>query len=163
MRDLLVNAYEGLWAAMSPNMKSGIERVSNSVFGKFGIFCDAALPNLWIQFTAYQLGYPWHINTSAGLRFEYTAKTRTMFVDVYVLDQARPVYDMFGFVDLMGDGMRDLGRQLVLRCAIDSIRKHQAHSQELVYFGGNVVGYGKTTHDECHRPRVTLTSEVSEE
>lgn len=156
VRDLLVNAYEGHWDAMSPEMAEGIKRVSNSIFGRMGLFCDAALPNLWIQFAAYQLGYPWHVNATAGARFEYTAKTRSMFVDVHVLDQARPLYDLFGLFDLLGDGVRDLARQLILRCAIDSVHKHQGGSQEQVYFGGNVVGYGATAHEQCRPPRVKI-------
>lgn len=149
LRDVVVNWIEGFSEILSDRMLDGMSKTKNALLDpRGGVFCDVPLANLWAQFCGFQLGYGWHPNLSMQRRFSYQAKVRSMFIDVHILDQARPLYDHFGLLDLLGDGITDPGMQLALRCGIDSVHKHGGMAGHGVYAGGNLVSWSESPHSE---------------
>jgi hypothetical protein len=149
LRDVVVFSLEGFEELLSARFRAGLENTLKALPDcAGGVFTDVPLRNLWAQYAAFQIGSPWHANYSLHRRWEYTAKVRTMYLDVHIFDQARPLYDEFGLFDLLGSGITDISRQLALRTGIDSLRKHGGRVLSEVYLGGNIVAWGRTQHSE---------------
>jgi len=87
------------------------------------MFCDEPLPNLIADLLIGLYGYPYHVNLGKLLRFHYTAKVTPMYTDVFILDQARYLYDFQSSMSLFKLNS-SLANQLIIRICIDAIGRH---------------------------------------
>ena len=91
------------------------------------IFCDEPHPHLLADLLLGLYGFPYHCNVSKQRRWRYVAagKVTPMYLDVFVLDQARYFYDLVPTLPLLVDRLR-IPDQWVLRVCMDSIFRHTA-------------------------------------
>jgi hypothetical protein len=87
------------------------------------LFCDSPLPNLVVDLLVGVYGYPYHVNLAKLKRMEYTAKETPMYIDVFVLDQCRYMYDLVPTLSMFGDHL-PVDRQLQIRMCMNLIRLH---------------------------------------
>jgi hypothetical protein len=71
----------------------------------YRMFCDTPMPHLIADLCLGQVGYPYHTNANRLLRLTYQAKQTPMLTDVFVLDQARYLYDLVPPVSLLDKGL----------------------------------------------------------
>jgi hypothetical protein len=107
------------------------------------LFCDPMMTNLWAEYVLFQIGSPYHANVDAHARFRYRAKKREMFVDQFVFDQCRPLYDYLGFLDLLDAGVENQSAQFVVRCCLDQLTKNTGRLVSDLFFGANLLGIGE--------------------
>jgi hypothetical protein len=92
------------------------------------IFCDEPHPHLLADLMLGLYGFPYHCNMSKQRRWRYIAsgKVTPMYLDVFVLDQARYFYDLVPTLPLLVDRLR-FPDQWILRVCMDGIFRHTAH------------------------------------
>ncbi len=99
------------------------------------------MPNLVMDLCFGQLGYPYHANRDRHLRMTYKARATQMFTDVFILDQARYLYDLVPSIALMRDELPD-SIQLFMRVCMDAIRRH-AHSPSDPFVASALAGFSE--------------------
>jgi hypothetical protein len=119
-----------------------------------GVFCDVPMPHLWIELAINHLGNAHHINTGEHWRAKYRAKNREMYLDMFVLDNCRALYDWLPMVDLYGEYMTSIERQIIVRGCMDAITKQNHYSSFFSYFGANLIG--------IHTKRWSIFGELDE-
>lgn len=98
--DLLRSVFEGYWPVLSKPLIEAVPQINRVLPDKKSrLFCDTPLPNLWVEVALNQLGFPYHPNVELHKRFSYQAKTREMFVDVFVFDRCRAFYDWLPMIE----------------------------------------------------------------
>jgi hypothetical protein len=107
---------------------------------EFYQFCDLVLFHQIKELLIRQLAVPYHYNTRESRRWVYRAKQHEMYLDLTVLDECRYAYDWMPSLDLLGNGMDDLQRQLVFRFALDGIGKHGRWYTSEYFRGTAIVG-----------------------
>jgi hypothetical protein len=90
-----------------------------------GIFCEEPQPHLLADLLLGLYGYPYHCNLAKQRRWRYVAKDTPMYLDVFVLDQARYFYDLVPTLPLLVDQLR-FPDQWILRVCMDGIFRHTA-------------------------------------
>ncbi len=107
-------------------------------------FCDVFLFHQVLEFLVRQLAVPYHINISSTSRWSYVAKETRMFLDMFVFDECRYLYDWMPTLDNFLHSIEDIERQFVFRFALDGINRHTRWYFE-EYFAGTacVEKYGK--------------------
>lgn len=91
------------------------------------IFCDEPRPHLLADLLLGLYGFPYHCNVAKQRRWRYvaTGNVTPMYLDVFVLDQARYFYDMVPTLPLLVDRLR-FPDQWILRVCMDGIYRHTA-------------------------------------
>jgi hypothetical protein len=108
--------------ACSPNLIKVLQSFKWFDDGK-RVFCYDPLPHLITDLLLGLYGYPYHTNTRKLDRIAYKAKDTVMFTDLFVLDQARYLYDLLPTLPFFEETF-PVPQQLVLRVCMDAIRRH---------------------------------------
>jgi len=87
-------------------------------------FCDVFLFHQILEFLVLQLAVPYHVNISATSRWSYIAKDTRMFLDMFVFDECRYLYDWMPTVDNFLHSINNIERRLIFRFALDGINRH---------------------------------------
>ncbi|BCO13735.1 hypothetical protein RIMD111065_20910 [Aeromonas hydrophila] len=139
--DLLRNASYNYQNTLSTDLSNSIEKITNALPDKIGgKFCDVPMSHLWIELALNQLGSPYHMNSDAHWRAMYTAKERTMYLDLFVFDRCRALYDWIPMMNLYGEDFKNIERQIIIRSCIDAITKQNHYSAYYSYYGANLIG-----------------------
>lgn len=142
-RDLARYYYLGLKFG-SNKMAGELPKINKSVSKTEGVFCDSPLPYLWVELAINQLGAPYHSKTDKHKRFSYKAKEKEMFVDSFVFDKCRSLYDWLPMIDLYGQEFSQLEKQMIVRICLDAIGgKQMGNILPSLYFGSNLIGQGE--------------------
>lgn len=117
------------------------------------------MSHLWLEQAINQLGYPYHINTSNHKRFNYTANTRQMCLDIFTFDQCRALYDWLPMIEYYGDDLSIIERQMISRMGMDAINKHTIYILEGQYFGSALIGVNERpwSGNHCFEDRINIS------
>ena len=141
--DLLRNAQYSYKDTLSTDLSKSIEEIIRALPDRNGgIFCDVPMPHLWIELALNHLGNAHHANTDAHWRAKYKAKSREMYLDLFVFDNCRPLYDWLPMLNLYGKDMATIERQVIVRACMDAITKQNHYSSFFSYYGANLIGIG---------------------
>ena len=133
---VLAMVFEGHWKAISAEMLAALR--SSWFDKKGGIFCDVPLPNLLVNTLFGVYGRPAFANPRLSARYRYKAKKTTMFSDLIILDHCRYYYDYWPTIDLVPARFESLPWQLIARCCLDRIGRHD-HSSSSHPFRGSAI------------------------
>lgn len=141
--DLLRNAKYSYKEILSDTLSDSINQVIAALPDPDGgIFCDVPMPHLWIELAINHLGNSYHINTDQHWRAKYQAKNRLMFLDMFVFDNCRSLYNWLPMINLYGQDMTSPERQVIVRSCMDAITKQNHYSSFFSYYGANLIGVG---------------------
>ncbi len=65
-----------------------------------------------------------------------------MFLDLFVFDSCRSLYDWLPMINLYGEHMSTIERQIIVRACMDAITKQNHFSSFFSYYGANLIGDG---------------------
>ncbi len=110
---------------------------------ELGIFCDEPRPNLLADLLLGLYGFPYHCNLSKHKRWRYVAsgKVTPMYLDVFVLDQARYFYDLVPTLPFLRDRLR-FADQWILRVCMDGIFRHTSQVCDEWFFASTLAPWG---------------------
>ncbi|PQK86777.1 hypothetical protein CG431_06490 [Pantoea ananatis] len=138
--DLLRNGSYIYKKILSPRLSVCISEVEKSIPDRRRpLFCDFPMPHLWVELALNHLGNAYHINTSEHWRARYKAKKREMFLDMFTFDSCRPLYDWLPMLELYGNDLKAMERQVITRACMDLITKQSHYLSTVSYFGANLV------------------------
>ena len=141
--DLLRNAQYSYKKIISETLAKSIDKVISALpDGHGGVFCDVPMPHLWIELAVNHLGNSYHVNTNQHWRAKYQAKDREMYLDMFVFDNCRALYNWLPMINLYGQDMASIERQIIVRSCMDAITKQNHHSSFFSYYGANLIGVG---------------------
>lgn len=141
--DLLRNAQYSYKDTLAQDLSKSIEEIISALPDKNGgVFCDVPLPHLWIELALNHLGNAHHAHTDAHWRAKYKAKSREMYLDLFVFDNCRSLYDWLPMLNLYGKDMATIERQVIVRACMDAITKQNHYSSFFSYYGANLIGIG---------------------
>lgn len=103
------------------------------------IFCDVFMFHQLKDILVGQLTSPYFYNVDYTRRWTYKAKETEMFMDLITYDECRYVFDWMPTLDMFGEGLENMDRQLSLRFAMDSITKQRRWYNEEFFSGTAVV------------------------
>lgn len=108
-----------------------------------GIFCDEPHPHLLADLLLGLYGFPHHCNVAKQRRWRYvaTGKVTPMYLDVFVLDQARYFYDSVPTLPLLVNRLR-FPDQWILRVCMDGIFRHTAGVCREWFFASTLAEIG---------------------
>lgn len=143
LRGLLSEASYGYKDILSKPIINSVKEIHKVLPDKIGcpLFCDAPLPHIWIELAINQLGFPYHINVKKHKRWKYRAKKRKMFVDSFLLDKCRSLYDWLPSMDIIGSDFELIERQIIARSCMDAIRRQMHRIVPQLYSGTAIKGY----------------------
>lgn len=102
------------------------------------IFCDLFLFHQVKDILLRQISNPYYYNTKQLKRWTYKAKDTRMFLDMFVFDECRYVFDWLPTIDMFEHGISDMSRNLIFRFGLDGISKHN-HWYNTEYLSGTAV------------------------
>lgn len=138
---MLDRVIEGHWDMLSEVMQRAI---AVSWFDRYlGVTCDEPLPNLVVNSLLGIYGRPWFANSRLCQRVAYKAKVHRMFCDLFVLDQCRSYYDWFPTVHSCSARFKSIPFQIVARCILDRIERHDARADTHPFRGAAVFGLNR--------------------
>ncbi len=141
--DLLRNAQYSYKDTLSKDLANSIDEIIAALPDPHGgRFCDVPMPHLWIELALNHLGNAYHANTDAHWRAKYKAKSREMYLDLFVFDNCRALYDWLPMLNLYGKDMATIERQIIVRACMDAITKQNHYSSFFSYYGANLIGVG---------------------
>ncbi len=108
-------------------------------FRNFYQFCDLVLFHQIMELLFRQVAVPYHVNVEKTKRWLYQAKDTPMFLDMFVFDECRYLYDWMPTSDMFLFGISDIERQLVYRFALDGVSKHRRWYNPEFFSGTAVV------------------------
>lgn len=139
--DLLRNAKYSYKEVLSDMLSESIDKVIvNLPDPNGGVFCDVPMPHLWIELAINHMGNSYHANTDQHWRASYQAKSREMYLDMFVFDNCRSLYNWLPMINLYGEDMASLERQIIVRSCMDAITKQNHYSAFFSYYGANLIG-----------------------
>ncbi len=139
--DLIRNAESSYKNILSQGLSNSIEEIISALPDPYGgVFCDVPMPRLWIELAINHLGNAHHVNTDAHWRAKYKAKSRDMYLDLFVFDNCRALYDWLPMLNLYGKDISKIERQIIVRACMDAITKQNHYSSFFSYFGANLIG-----------------------
>ena len=65
-----------------------------------------------------------------------------MYLDLFVFDNCRALYDWLPMLNLYGKDMATIERQIIVRACMDAITKQNHYSSFFSYYGANLIGAG---------------------
>jgi hypothetical protein len=157
--DLLRSSQYIYKETLSESLSAAISKVLNALPDQDGgRFCDVPLPHLWVELALNQLGSAYHANEGRHWRAKYKAKTREMYLDMFVFDKCRPLYDWLPMLDLYGEDLVSIERQIIIRGCMDAITKQNHHSLFFSYYGANMIAHHERRWSDVAEifPRVNL-------
>ncbi|EKN4694919.1 hypothetical protein ABF228_001459 [Yersinia ruckeri] len=138
--DLLRNGSYIYKKILSTILSSCISEVEESIPDRQKpVFCDVPMPHLWVELALNHLGNAYHINTSQHWRARYKAKDREMYLDMFSFDNCRPLYDWLPMLELYGNDLKAMERQVIIRACMDLITKQSHYLSTVSYYGANLV------------------------
>ncbi|WP_116585841.1 hypothetical protein [Pectobacterium versatile] len=164
--DLLRNGSYIYKKILSPVLSRCISEVEKSIPDRRGgVFCDVPMPHLWVELALNHLGNAYHINTSRHWRAKYKAKEREMYLDMFSFDNCRPLYDWLPMLELYGDDLKAIERQMIIRACMDSITKQSHYLSTVSYYGANLIGVDTTEWSSFgeFEPRINLNDQLKQE
>ncbi len=127
------------------------------------LFCDEPGPHLLADLLLGLYGFPYHCNVAKQRRWRYVAKMTPMYLDVFVMDQARYFYDLVPTLPLLADRLR-FAEQWVLRTCVDGIFRHARWVCPEWFFACTLAEEGVPGFQFHALPkRETIVPEVAEE
>jgi hypothetical protein len=87
-------------------------------------FCDVFLFHQILEYLVGQLSVPYLTNISASDRWSYISKETRMFLNMFVFDECRYIYEWMPTIDNFKNSIKDIERQLILRFAMDGVNRH---------------------------------------
>lgn len=139
--DLLRNAQYSYKEIISETLAKSIDKVISALpDSRGGVFCDVPLPHLWIELAVNHLGNSYHANTNQHWRAKYQAKDKEMYLDMFVFDNCRALYNWLPMINLYGQDMASIERQIIVRSCMDAITKQNHYSSFFSYYGANLIG-----------------------
>lgn len=102
-------------------------------------FLDRTHSNLFFDIIVNQLSYPMHHNTSHNARYQYVAKSNSMFTDVNVYDECRYIYEWLPGLHQIVSSFQNKSWQYVFRFALDGLIKMRQNYNNEFFFQGSVV------------------------
>ncbi len=134
---MLTKVIEGHWTLLNEKM---LNAVRTSWFDyELRVTCDVPLPNLTVNSLLGIYGRPWFANPRLSDRVTYKAKTQRMFCDLLVLDQCRSYFDWFPVVEAIPARFKSVPFQIVARCILDQIGKHNFQTDTHPFMGSVVA------------------------
>lgn len=106
------------------------------------LFCHDPMPELLADLFIGQIGYPFHVNAEKLLRLKYTARQNPMYCDVFILDQARYLYDSIPALPLFEEGL-SVDLQMILRICVDGIARQSYEACDDIYKFGLLADDGE--------------------
>lgn len=138
--DLLKNGSYIYKKVLSPTLSDCISEVEKSIPDRRSrFFCDVPMPHLWVELALNHLGNAYHINTDQHWRARYKAKSREMYLDMFSFDNCRPLYDWLPMLELYGNDLKAMERQVIIRACMDLITKQSHYLSTVSYYGANLV------------------------
>ncbi len=137
--------------ACSPNLVKVLQTFKWFDHGK-RIFCYDPLPHLVTDLLIGLYGYPYHANTRKLDRIAYKARDTVMFTDVFVLDQARYLYDLLPTLPFFEESF-PVPQQLVLRVCMDAIRRHAHFGCPDLFYMADLAASGEDGFTYWEPPR----------
>ncbi|MFP4403323.1 MAG: class I SAM-dependent methyltransferase [Candidatus Woesearchaeota archaeon] len=120
-------------------------------------FCDLFLFHQILEILFRQITTPYHVNIEKTMRWTYTAKSTTMFMDMFVLDEARYLYDWMPTIDMFQKGINDIERQLSFRLVLDGISKHCRWYNNEFFSGTAIIDQFEDSFEaKILKPRIKL-------
>ncbi|MEW7850518.1 hypothetical protein AB2N08_17650 [Massilia aurea] len=139
--DLLRNAQYSYKETLSEMLSDSIDQVISALPDPHGgIFCDVPMEHLWIELAINHMGNSYHANTNQHWRAKYQAKSREMYLDMFVFDNCRSLYNWLPMINLYGQDMASIERQIIVRSCMDAITKQNHYSAFFSYYGANLIG-----------------------
>lgn len=144
LTDKNFNKYEKLCFLKTVKPKDKLSQTLNHLYKKqwtkeYEIFTDVFNFDLLIDLLLGQLSVPYLINISRTKRWSYKAKDTRMFMDMFVLDECRYVYDWMPTVDMIDHSLKNLDRELTFRFSLDAISKNRRWYHNNLFYGAAVV------------------------
>lgn len=102
-------------------------------------FLDKTHSNLFFDIIVNQLSYPMHHNTSQNERYQYVAKSNSMFTDVNVYDECRYIYEWLPGLHQIMSSFQNKSWQYVFRFALDGLIKMRQNYNNEFFFQGSVI------------------------
>lgn len=102
-------------------------------------FCDVFLKESLLGVLIGQLAIPYHINVEKTKRWNYKAKETEMFMDMFVLDECRYVYDFMPTIDMFLNGLGYSDMQLCYRFALDALSKNRHYFIDELFMGTAIL------------------------
>ena len=81
-----------------------------------------------------------------------------MYLDMFVLDECRYLYDWMPTMDMLSNGFNNVERQLSYRFALDGVSKHSFSYNTEYFFGTSVVDI----HTANFEPKKFSTRDIIE-
>lgn len=145
---LISSIEEGYFDAFSDELFQVIKKMQkNTIEQKFqmqGIFCDIPMWHLWYSLIIGKYGHPHHINYRNHKRFDYTAKERTMCLDIFTFDKCRSLYDWLPSFEFMPEMFSNINVQILIRSYMDLIYKSQFFYNNTIFSWGHLLATGDT-------------------
>jgi hypothetical protein len=110
------------------------------------MFCDTPFPRLIVELLLGTYGFPYHVNVGKVLRLKYTSRSTPMYTDVFVMDQARYLYDFVPCMPLLQEPLGD-AHQFILRICMDAIARHAHYGYRELFRGCALAGIGEEDFD----------------
>ncbi|EHL2495639.1 hypothetical protein KDF72_002691, partial [Enterococcus faecalis] len=109
------------------SFKTAIEKSYEIIsdFEDMRLFCDLVFIGTLVEFTIFQLGYPYHVNYTNHERFSYQAKDTEMNIDIFTFDSCRAIYDWYPLFEMYENNINLLEKQIILRICLDLINGKQ--------------------------------------
>ena len=137
--------------ACNPNLIKVLQSFNWFDDGK-RVFCYDPLPHLITDLLVGLYGYPYHANTRKLDRIAYKARDTVMFTDVFVLDQARYLYDLLPTLPFFEETF-PIAEQLVLRVCIDAVRRHAHFGCPDLFYMSDLAASGEDGFSYWAPPR----------
>lgn len=102
-------------------------------------FCDPFTFHHLQDLLIRQLCIPYDYNTERNKRWTYKAKQTRMFMDLFLFDECRYVYDWLPTLDMLEKGLEKIQRQLIYRFALDALSKHRRWYNSEFFYGTAVT------------------------
>lgn len=145
---LIGSIEEGYFDAFSNELLDVVKKMHvNTIEQKYqmqGVFCDMPMWHLWYSLIIGKYGHPYHINYKNHKRLDYTAKERTMCLDVFTFDKCRSLYDWLPSFEFMPEMFSNIHAQLIIRSYMDSIYKTQFYYNDTIFSWGHLLASGDT-------------------
>jgi hypothetical protein len=103
------------------------------------IFCDVFLFHQLKDQLIRQISVPYNLNVEKTNRWSYKAKETEMFMDLFVFDECRYLYDWMPTIDMIGENLENMEQKLSFRYILDALGKQNRWYQEEVFNGTAVI------------------------